>query len=265
MTKQESRGTDAKDFPARSELDEVFQEGSELERQGKLDDAAVERMEERLRDVSARMDKELAEQLEEIKALRPEPFSKRLVEQFPLPQPLAWLLLATLICGFIGVILEETIGDGFIFSHANGYREARPLLLLILIPVFALLWFPIMKSSSYALHRYPTAAIRWGIMFPVMAIGLSAMVYAAPLGWIALSGWAVGEPSNNVEAWIISIQTKKNRSGCKLEAKVEIRDNRADVCLEGRTEGRIPEAGEPVFIKGRISSLGVYIDAVRPR
>jgi hypothetical protein len=262
MTKHESPGPGPKDFPARSELEEVFQEGSELESQGKLDDAAVERMEERLRAVSARMDKELAEQLEEIKAHRPEPFSKRLVEQFPLPKPLAWLLLATLICGFIGVILEVTIGDSFIFSHANGYREARPLMMFILIPVFALLWFPIMRTSQYAQQRYPTGVIRWGIMFPLMTVGLSAMVYAAPLGWFALCGWAVGEPSSISEARVLSIRTYSK--GCKLKAKVEVHGNRADVCLGGRITGRMPVEGESITVTGKNSLLGVYIDEIRP-
>lgn len=260
MTKQTSNpGPEA--AAATSEMERIFREGTDLERQGKLDADAIERIDAQMRAVSARLDQDLAEKLAEIDARYTQPNSGSPAIPVKLPKSIAWLLFAALLLAVAGGLLEVTIGRGFIFAHANGYRDAMPLVLFILIPAFALLWFPLIKNNPHMLSRYPTGVIRWGVMFPLTAVMSAAMIVVAPLGWIALCGWAVGEPSSIVEARVISIQTY--RKGCKLKAEIEIHGNSADVCLGGRVAGRIPEAGDTITVQGKTSFLGVYVDEIR--
>lgn len=240
-----------------AEMETVFSEGMELERQGKLDEAAIKRIDARMKSISDRMDREAAAELAEISARYPVPEAYSLRTPVLLSKPLLFLVLGALVFAIAGVILELTVGSRFIFSHANAYRNAKPLMFIILIPILAKVWLPIFKGSDYISARYPTDAIRWLVMFPCTVVMLSTIIMVAPLGWLALGGWVVGESSDNLEAKIISIRSPDKT--CKLIANLEIRGNRADICLGGRVIGSTPKVNDVIAVTGKISSFGVFI------
>lgn len=242
---------------ASAEMEAVFQEGSELERQGKLDAEATRRIEARLQAISDRLDKKVADSIAEIQAQHP-----------TTPRPGLWQKMAVglMFLAFVSVPLEFTVGESFVSSFTNTYRAAVPLLFAVLLPAFAIVWFRLERKQHNLAHRYPTWLVRWMLMFPLIVVMSSAMVIFSPFGWSAVAGWAFGTPSAQKTAKVLSVEPmrKRRRIGkCDQKANIDIDGIDANICIEDRVVGPTPKAGESITVTGKISLFGFFIEEIR--
>lgn len=242
---------------ASSEMEAVFREGSELERQGKLDADATKRIEARLQSISDCLDKTVADGIAEIKAQHPTN-----------PRPGPWQKAAVVLAlfAFLGVLLELTLGESFVFSYTNTYVAAVPSLFAVLLPAFAIMWFRLERKQHSLAYRYPTWLVRWLLMFPLLVVMSSAMVIFSPFGWSALAGWAIGIPSAPKAAKVLSVEAMREPRRilhCDQKARINIEGIDANICIEGRVIGHTPKAGESIAIAGRSSRFGFVIEEIR--
>ncbi len=242
---------------ASAEMEAVFREGSELERQGKLDADATKRIEARLQSISDRLDKEVADSIAEIKTQHP-----------TTPRPGVWQKTALVLAlfAFLSVPLEFTVGENFVFSYTNQYRVALPYLFAVLLPAFAIMWFRLERKQRTLAYRYPTWLVRWLLMFPLVVVMSSAMVIFSPLGWSALAGWAIGTRSAPKAAKVVSVEVMREprRSmKCDQTAKISIEGIDVKICIEGRVIGRTPKIGDSITVAGRSSLFGFLIEEIR--
>lgn len=242
---------------ADSEMEAVFQQSMVLESQGNLDAAATTRIEERLREISTKLDKELAEQVSQIDTRYAVPKRWLLPKSYRVPA------IATTLFLSVGTLLETAIGTGFIFSGSNAYRSAMPWLFGALIPIFAVGWFLLERANHDLRAQSPTWLVRWFVLFPGIVTLSAAMVVFSPLGWAALLGWAIGSPSQRLEVRVISVdQPSRSSRGCDQYAHLEFDGASSRICLERRLSGPAPQAGEMVLVSGRMSHLGLFIDRI---
>lgn len=231
-----------------------------LERQGKLDEAALAEIDERVQEEFRQLEETQAKAVAAYEANRFVPKPAVLPKRFYAP---VWGLL---IFVFVGPVLEITIGNGFIFSYANDYRAALPWIFWILVPIFGIGFFIQEKKKRVLSARYPTWVVRWLIMFPIMVALGAGGVIMSPLGWFALAGWATGTGSSHLDAKVLSIGSLRPGSrGCDQQARLKVLNNEADICLEGRISGPAPKQGDTLAIVGRVSGLGVYIEKLQTR
>jgi len=243
-----------------AEMDAAVTDVMDLHRQGKLDDVALAQFDERMNQNFTRLNKESAEQLAKLQASFVPPKRLILSKRYRLP---ALLVMFFIGCGFV---LELTIGEGFIFAKADSYRSAMPNLFLIILLPSAFLCFFLTRADENILSTYPTWWVRWIIMFPLMSSLLSGMIVFSPLGWAALSGWAVGTRSDQLEAKVLSIGAfSRSSKSCDQKIKLAIDGASADICIEGRLLGAVPKQGDTVAITGRTSVFGVFVDEIRPK
>lgn len=155
--------------------DPNFAEWIELDRQGKLDEAAMARIAARARPDIARIDQERDRTMAEIAALsakRPLGFSK----------PYGVLVVVGIFFLLVGAVLEPALGAGFIFSHSNAYRAAMPWVFFIVTPPMAVLMFFVEKRGKViSTDKYHGEWDRWLIVFPIMVACVAGMVVLAPL------------------------------------------------------------------------------------
>ena len=242
---------------ASAEMKAVFEEGSELERQGKLDEEATKRTETRLQSISNRLDKKVAESIAEIKVQHP---------TTPRAGPWQKVAVGLMLLAFVSVPLEFTVGENFVFSFTNTYRAAVPLLFAVLLPAFAIMWFRLERKQHTLAYQYPTWLVRWLLMFPLIVVMPSAMVIYSPFGWAALAGWAIGTPSAQKTARVLSVEPMREprRIGkCDQKAKINLDEIDTNVCIEGRVVGLMPKVGDSIAVTGRISFFGFFIEEIR--
>lgn len=240
---------------ANSEMEAVFQEGMALEREGKLDKAAAARIDARLKQISRKLDEDVAARLAAIDTGSP--------VRWRLPSTFRVAAVAVLVFSAAGAILESTVGEGFIYSNGNEYRAAMPWIYGALVLIFAVGWFSLEMGTHALRNRYPTWFVRWLIMLPLIIALTAALAVVAPLGWAALLGWTIGSRADGLDVSVISVEAPTQRTrGCTQHAKLAFRDASARVCLDGRLGGPPPTAGERAQVDGRLSSLGLFIDRI---
>jgi hypothetical protein len=242
---------------ASAEMEAVFHEGLELERQGKLDADATRRIEARLQSISDKLDKTAADHIADIKAQLPTR------PHFGIWQKIA---VAFFFFALVSVPLEFTLGERFVFSAANTYRAAVPLLFAVLVPAFAIFWFRLERKQHNLAFRYPTWLVRWLLMFPLIVVTSAAMVIFSPFGWSALAGWAIGTPSAQKTAKVLSVEPMREprRVGkCDQKANFRIDEIQANICIEGLVVGPTPKPGDSITVVGRNSPFGFFIEEVR--
>lgn len=246
--------------PVDGAMNAIVADALELERQGKLDEAALAEIDARVQEDFRQLEETLAKAVESYEANRFVPKRAVLLKRF---HAIAWVLF---IFVFLGPILEATIGKGFIFSYANGYRAAFPWIFWMLVPILGIAFFLMEKSHDIIGTRYPTWGIRWLIMFPILVTLSSGLVAMSPLGWFALTGWATGTVSNRMDAKVLSIAPLSQSSRtCSQQARLQVLGNEADICLEGRISGPSPKQGDTLAIVGRVSGMGIYIEKLQPK
>ena len=243
-----------------SEMEALFQQGMALESQGKLDAAETARIEARLQEISAKLDKDIADQVSQINSRYATPKRWMLPKPFRVP---AIIVMALLVAG---TLLEITMGTGFIFSGSNAYYTAMPWLFGVLIPVFAVGLFLLERINHNLRAQSPTWFVRWFLVFPGIVTLSAAIVVFSPLGWAAALGWAIGSPSDLVEMQVMSVdQPSRSSRGCNQYARLQFEGTNSRICLEGRLSGPAPLAGEKVLASGRISRLGLFIERIDHR
>ncbi|MEO8023425.1 hypothetical protein [Polaromonas sp.] len=244
------------DIAAKSIVADVM----ELERQGKLNEAALAEIDARVQEEFRQFEETQAKAVAAYEANRFVSKPAVLPKRFYVP---AWGLF---IFVFFGPVLEITIGEGFIFSYANDYRAAVPWIFWILVPILGIGFFIQEKKKRVLSAQYPTWVVRWLIMFPIMVTLGAGGVAMSPLGWFALAGWATGTGSSHLEAKVLSIGSLRPSSrGCDQQARLQVLNNEADICLEGRILGTSPKQGDTLAIAGRISGMGVYIEKLQAK
>jgi hypothetical protein len=242
---------------ASAEMKAVFQEGSELERQGKLDAEATRRIEARLQAISNRLDKKVADSIAEIKAQHPSTSRAGLWQK---------IAVGLMLLAFVSVPLEFTVGESFVSSFTNTYRAAVPLLFAVLLPTFAMMWFRLERKQHNLAHRYPTWLVRWMLVFPLIVVMSSAMVIFSPFGWSALAGWAFGTPKAQKTAKVLSVEPMRERrrlGNCDQKVKINIDGIDANICIEDRVVGPMPKAGDSITVTGKSSLFGIFIEEIR--
>lgn len=181
-----------------------------------------------------------------------------------LPSRLRIPVLAGLCFIVIGALLQQTIGNAFIFSWANEYRAARPWLFFVLLPMFAVGWFRIEKATSLIEGFCSGQRFRWLLVFPFVVALSTAIAISSPLGWAALSGVAIGKASDHVEVKVLSIDVHLERAKhCDVAAELAFRCSTERLCLERQLSGRLPRPGENLVVTGRVSRLGLFIEEAR--
>lgn len=239
---------------AKADMETVFHEGTQLERQGKLDEEAAKRIEAKLQAISERLDRQVAKDIADIRAssaIQPQSAWKKIV---------AFLLLAA----FIGMPLEFTIGENFVFSYSDEYKSMLPTLFALALPAFAILWFRLEKQQRALSYRSPTWAVRWIIVFPLVVVLSSSLVVLSPFGWAALGGWAVGREASPRQAKVLSVGPERARMGkCDQKAMLDIGGVQANICIEGRVIGPSLKAGNTISVRGRSSFFGLFIEEIR--
>lgn len=238
------------------EMHAAFLEGTKLEQQGQFDKNASAKLEARLDTIMASLDEKIAKSIAEVKEEQPATRSEKLE-----------LIFVRTVAPFalIGITLLFTIGERFIFAYAEQGLNAVPLLFAFLLPTFAIFWFRLeCRTHSFA-ERLPTWFVRWILMFPLIVTLSTAMVILSPLGWAALAGWAIGAPSTQLDAQLVSIepmQEPRRIFKCDQKARLRIGEIQSDVCIEDIVSGPIPKPGDAINITGKMSALGFYIDGL---
>lgn len=250
----ENAGTNEAFERAKADLEAIFHEGTLLECQRKLDEAAEKQIDAQLQAISERLDRQVAEDLATIRAsntTRPQPVWKKAAG-------------IVLLLAFIGMPLEFTVGESFVFSYSNSYKSALPTLFALTLPAFAILWFR-QETQQHALsYRYPTWMVRWLIVFPLIVVLSSTLLVLSPFGWSALVGWAIGTDAPSRQARDLSVDSVQVRAGkCDQKAMLDFNGLQTNICIEGRVVGPALKAGDDVFVRGRSSFLGLFIEEIR--
>ena len=242
-----------------SNLERLLSEALALDRQGKLDQAALATFESHIQkefDQDSQKTAQLLARLEQPSGLAT-------------PQPLrGWRLTAVLVALIFvlaGAPLELNLGSGFVFALASEYRAAAPWVFLALLPLFTVFFVRAEKRRRHLRMPYPTWWVRSLLVFPLVIAVASAAVVVAPLGWAALVGWVVGTTAE-LQARVVTVGSlSKGSRGCDQKGELLVNGATAAVCFEGRLVGPAPTAGETVVVNGRTSRIGVFVNEIQKR
>lgn len=239
---------------AKTDMEAVFLECTHLECNEKLDDATVKQIETRLQAITERLDQQIANDIATIQAdnaIRPQLVWKKIV---------AFLLLLA----FIGIPLEFTVGESFVFSYSNAYKALLPTLYALTLPTFAILLFRLEKEQQALSSSFPTRAVRLLIVFPMVVVLSSSLVVLSPFGWSALGGWAIGSDAPPRQARVLSVGLERPRVGkCDQKALLDLDGIQTNICIEGRVVGPALKSGNTISVRGRSSFLGLFIEEIR--
>ncbi|KRC20416.1 hypothetical protein [Acidovorax sp. Root217] len=238
----------------------VLREGMALERKGNLDAEATARIETRLEAILQAQMRAAQVALE-----APSPVERKAavdgVDRMRRVRSVAlWIPFGVFVAVLAGLVLEMTIGQGFIWFGGATYEPLALKLFLLLLPLLAVLFYRRERSTHHLRNRYPTWLVRWVFMYPVMVLLGAGLVAFAPWGWAAALGWAWGA-SSRVEVRVVSVDAPSPGSrGCDQSAQLEFKGAMASICLEGRLGKQAPAAGDTVTVSGRVSRLGLYVE-----
>lgn len=242
------------------EVAAVLREGMALERKGNLDAEATARIEARLEAILQAQMRAAQVALE-----APSPVERKAavdgVDRMRRVRSVAlWIPFGVFVAVLAGLVLEMTIGQGFIWFGGATYEPLALKLFLALLPVFAVLIYRPERSTHSLRGRYLTLLARWLVMYPFAVLASAGLVAFAPWGWAAAMGWVVGT-SSRIEVHVVSVDAPSPRSrGCDQYAQLEFKGAMASICLEGRLGKQAPAAGDTVTVSGRVSRLGLYVE-----
>lgn len=166
---------------------------------------------------------------------------------------------------FAGLLLEVTLGSGFIWSGGTAYGALGGQLFVVLAPVCAVGLYLHERSTGSIRAQYPTGFVRWVFLYPTMVVFMAGFLISIPWGWAALLGWTFGAPSR-VDVRVASVQVHDGRKrNCDQSARLEFKGATARICLDGRLAGAVPAADDTVAVSGRVSRLGLHVQQVHGR
>lgn len=172
--------------------------------------------------------------------------------------------LAIVLLVVIGALLEASLGQDFIFAGSKCYAEVRPWLFVCLLPLAGFALLKGERQSRWLQSRYPTAWVRWGLIYPLSSLATVGVVLLAPLGWAALLGYALGEATSTTAVTVRALGDPSPRSSnCRQHAVLAHGDSEARICLDGRRSNVLaaepPRVGERLRVQGWQSGFGLYI------
>lgn len=238
--------------PALEEIKKVFNEGLELERQGRLDEVAKEKIEKRLNQISEDVDHAIAKKVAEIEALTaPKP-----------PSMFMKVVASIIVLALLGVILELTFGERFVFAYGDQYKTLAPSLFALTLPFFAILYS---RERQSLFSSSQTWLFRWFVLFPSIVLLTSVAVVISPLGWAAFAGWMIGSDAPPRQATFASIETMSaSKRGCRQHGTLKTKEAEFNVCLDGLIAKPGLKEGDSVLLNGRDSNLGFVIEQITP-
>jgi hypothetical protein len=241
--------------PFASEAERILAELQELDRSGKVDEAALARLDERMRKEFERTDREQARLIAEAQAG---------IERLRRPASRRWVPVA-LAMAFVmaGVTLELTLGRRFVVSFADAYRAATPWLFAALLVLLFVVHRRFESLRQIYRNRYPTAWVRRFLMLPITAALLALAILVTPLGWAALLGWAFAGAPEPLSGKLLSLEERSpDPYSCALQGKIRLDRASSEICLDGLVTESVPKAGDPIRVVGRQSRFGVLIEGV---
>jgi len=265
LPRQDGTGADGAIDRLGPEVAAVLREGMALERKGNLDAEATARIEAQLEAILQAQMRAAQVALEALEA--PSPVERKAavdgVDRMHRVRSVArWIPFGVFVAVLAGLVLEMTIGQGFIWFGGATYEPLALKLFLALLPVFAVLIYRPERSTHSLRGRYLTLLARWLVMYPFAVLASAGLVAFAPWGWAAAMGWVVGT-SSRVEVRVVSVDAPSPRSrGCDQYAQLEFKGAMASICLEGRLGKQAPVSGETVVVYGRVSRLGLYVESI---
>ena len=174
-------------------------------------------------------------------------------------------IVISLLIIISGLLLEFSLGSGFIFSYASEYRLLMMPVFIALIPVIWVLLSRSKAATNSIVEQLPTKWVRT-IVFPLMVILGAFVLVFFPLGWIAVYGWAMGSTAQILPAQITSVRhSYSRRKGCNQNAVITVGGLSGRICITGRLAGRTPIPGQTVTVVASQSSIGYYISEVRSK
>lgn len=240
---------------AKKELDSVADETKALETQGKLDKEAEKRLENRFQLAFARLEHASEQQVRELLSPRASPRRAITLQ--------AKLFFVLHLLGLTGALFEIALGQHFVFFFNDAYKSLLPVLVGLIVLVFATQWFIMEKQTSFLTAHYPTYAVRWFAAFPVFSLFSSAIFIMSIWGWAALAGLVVGVQAPPQTAIVLSVSSYGNSRNCDQKAVLKINGMQSKICLARRVVGPSPRAGDSVLLYGRLSVLGLYVEKIR--
>lgn len=237
------------------EVERILAELQALDRSGKVDEAALARLDERMRAEFERTDREHERLLAEVRAG---------FERLHQPASWRWVPVALAIAFVIaGVTLESTLGRRFVFWFADDYRAATPWLFATLLALFFVIYRRSGDLARISRSQYPTAWVRRFLMLPITAALLALTVLVTPLGWAAFLGSAFAGAPEPLPGKLLSLKERApDPYACALRGSLRLEPASAEICLDGLVAGPVPKAGDAVRVIGRPSPFGVLIEEV---
>jgi hypothetical protein len=240
-------------------MEAVLAETRRLDREGKLDEEAMNRPRVRIEAAGRLLEAESQARIARIHA------EVEAILHPPKPPLRVRITLLSVTLVVIGGILETTIGTSFIFAAGARYRTALPWVLVALVPLMACLLVLGERRTHAFRRKYPTPAVRWLMFSLVVALAVGATV-VAPLGWIAAYGLLAGTPVQDVEARLISLADPQYSSrSCRQKGDVEWQGEQATLCVSDHVTGPAPRDGDLLRLGGLRSAAGLYVQRIQKR
>lgn len=251
-----------------AELARIGAEADALEREGKLDQAALARFDARMRKLHERSEREIDARLQARMAQ---------VERLPVVPAAArsapwWVwapLFAFMVLLAVGVLLEVH-GPGMRFVAAAGhqYKDDAVPIVLWLTPVLWLLAFCARRYVRRLSPHLPAVPLQSVLASALCFAGMAAAVPPALYGWAALAGWAVGERRAGIDAVLVSVgEPSLSSRGCKQDGVLRIGSAESRICVAGLHTAPpkySQHAPQPVLLNGKVSRFGTLVEGIQP-
>lgn len=178
-------------------------------------------------------------------------------------KPLGIALLVLLIAITGGVGLGFGLDGHLVLRPHLSYLPIVGWGLLILTPVFLVMFMcsPSMRTSLR--ERMPTAAVRWLIGYPLTALMMAGMVLGAPLGWYMAYAKTFGAPAR-LTTVVTEVEPWRGGRGCKRHARLELWAQRTQICIADHPLGPELRVGQTLELQGRSTDWAFYLEVARP-
>lgn len=169
------------------------------------------------------------------------------------------LLLALLASAMIGFAK----GESLVLGATAHYRAVQHWIFLAWLPIVIYLLARADRETKILERQNPSRAIRWLMTYPLIGASLALAATAAPVGWAVLYGLALGRPIE-VEARLLSVDSRWWEEWCSTSGLVEVRGERASLCITN-VAGTFPAPGAQLRLAGLQSAAGLYVRSIAVR
>lgn len=238
----------------------MLAETRRLEREGRLDAAALLRLDARMQAAKKLLEDETAATIARALADADAVANPR--------RPPVWVQATTavvMLAVIVGIFLEFTFGASFLFAWADSYFAAAPWIFLALLFPLGGLFAAQMRRNRPLRPALPRARAPSWLSIPLAAIIAAAALLFAPLGWIALYGALAGTPAEGLEARLLDLaEPSPGSRSCRQHGEIALGDATGRLCLAGLVAGPLPPPGARVRVSGRLSAAGLFVQRIEP-